>query len=148
MTEKINKLELILVIIILILIFFVGFLHLNTVHIYMMGFILFLVGILSTLFHISYFEASIYPDGLIGIAIMLSALLKEFLSSPILSDISIKLMIYMGINIFLFIIAIILTILCPKKMLLQKKYYIAAIILGIYFLSFTMSGFMPIIFGG
>lgn len=124
----------------------IGFFHLSNIGLYIFGLVFFIVGLLIGLNTKIFGIIFLFSHGVTGLFIMEGALLGDIVNSPIFSDSPTNIYFYFGVNIIIFFISLICSILYNLSDNLKKYKYLKCIILLFYLLGFLMTGLFPYIF--
>lgn len=123
-----------------------GFFHFSNIVLYLCGFVFFIAGLLIGLNVNKFGIIFLFSHGMTGLFMMEGALLGDIVNSPIFSDSPTNIYIYLGVNIIIFLISLICSILYNLSDNLKKYKYLKCIILLFYLLGFLMTGLFPYIF--
>ena len=128
-----------------IMIVLIGFLNFSNIGLFLFGFVFFITGLLIGFNEKIFGIIFLFSHGMTGLCIMETALLGDILNSPIFSDYPIKIYIYLGIIVFIFVISLIFSILYNLSDNLKKYKYLKCIILFLYLIMFLLTGIFSFI---
>lgn len=121
----------------------IGLFQIHNFMLYFFGFIFFVAGFFIGIKIKGGGIIFLFSHGGSGVAIMIGALLGEFFSSPIGTDMPNSIYFYLGVIAFLFITSIIMIIVYNLSDLVKRKKYYVDSILVLIFLGFLLAGLFP-----
>lgn len=140
--------SLFLLVVIIIFIGLVGFFQIKNIIMYLFGLVFFLTGLEIGLKQKGIGLIFLVSHGGTGFGVMLASLVGNYIASPLFTDLSLKVYVYLGIMFIVGIMALGIILLSNLSDSFKQQKYVFHVVLLFFLVIFLMAGMMPHILGG